>query len=187
MKRIIMIAVSPLLVGCMLFSAAKIAVSIASKRRADKLLPIIADTLEEIIPARTAGCLEERYDRSLPSISLEGEDFCGLLEVELYDVKLPVYSLWTKSSAKRPALYMGNPYDGSLIIGVRQEQFDFADSMDIGVTVKFTDLYGREFCYTVDSIKHSSSADTDILQSGSDQLTLFVKIDGQYLILRCVL
>ncbi len=170
----------------LLFSAFMVVRYKIEENRITKSLPQVLQTIENMLPTRTNGFFEEYYDSSLASVSLNGDDFVGILEVELYGVKLPVFGEWSKTDAKRPAVYWGNPYDGSLIIGVNYDgQFEFADRMETGEVIRFTDLYGQVFSYTVDAIKHADKAEYSVLQSVEDDLTIFLKVKSSYLILRC--
>ncbi len=156
------------------------------KKKVETLLPDTVSRIEEILPNKSTGFIEERSDSSMAAISLNGSDFVGLLEIGDYNLKLPVFAKWSRSDAQRPAVYLGSPYDGSLIIGANYEQqFYFADTMETGVEICFTDLYGQVFTYQVDFIKHAAHADTSVLKAEKCDLTIFVKVKGEYLILRC--
>ncbi len=176
-----------LILSCfVLFSAVKLVQTIWESKKTRELLPLAVARIEEMLPAKTAGVLEERSNMSMATLPVNGENFVGLLEVASYNVKLPVFAVWSQSTAKRPAVYMGNPYDGSLIIGVDlRTQFHFADTVETGTELCFTDLYGQVFTYRLDSVKHADS--TQSLASEADDLTVFTKTDSGYLILRCVL
>ncbi len=172
--------------AALLFSVFMIARQGTKQRQIAQLQAQAIQTIEAMLPDRTIGFLEEQSNPALPAICVNGEDFVGILEVEQYSFKLPVLGIWDASSAKRPAVYFGNPYDGSLIIGVNYEdQFSFADRMEPGDSIHFTDLYGRVFSYQLDAVKHADQVDFAVLDSDSDDLTIFLKCKDTYLILRC--
>ncbi len=169
-----------------LFSVFMIARQGEEKKQVLLLQEQVIQIIEFMLPERTVGYLEEQSNPALPAISVNGEDFVGLLEVEQYRLKLPVFAIWDTVSAKRPAVYFGNPYDSSFIIGVNYEnQFSFADQMELGGSILFTDLYGRVFSYQLDAVKHSNQVDFAVLESDTDDLTIFLKCKDNYLILRC--
>ncbi len=147
-----------------------------------------AERIEKLLPERSAGIAEERENAAMAAIEIDGIDFVGLLELPDRNIKLPVAASWGNSAFSfRPARYTGSVYDGTLIIGGEniEDNFDFVGSLDPGEEVVFTDMLGCEFHYTVEKISHSDNADTETLQSGSSTLTLFVKKDSVYLIVRC--
>ena len=78
----------------------------------------------------------------------------------------------------------------NVIVGYDQPgQFDFLDEVSDQTMVKITDMTGQEFCYTVDCVERSDSAQAEILIDDKADLTLFVR-DAQlleYIIVRCVM
>ena len=145
--------------------------------------------LEAAMPAdekRSVGLIEERSDNAMPAYDIDGTDFIGLLELPRLGVKLPVAAEWNSSLfAFRPARYSGSVYDGTLVIGGKYESgnFDFADKIDVGEKIEFTDMCGRVFGFTVKKISHADGIDADTLDGS--ELTLFVKKNGGYIIIRC--
>ncbi len=147
-----------------------------------------AERIEKLLPERSAGIAEERENAAMAAIEIDGIDFVGLLELPDRNIKLPVAASWGNADFSfRPARYTGSVYSGTLIIGgeYSENNFDFVDSLDPGEEIIFTDMLGCVFHYTVEKISHSDNADTETLQSGSSTLTLFVKKDSAYLIVRC--
>ena len=147
----------------------------------------IVSEMEKIIPNRSRSLPEARLG-NMPSAEIGGEDFVGLIEIEQYGTVLPVGSDWNEQDVDRyPAVYKGSIYDRDLLIGGvnREGQFDFADSIEIGSIVKFTDLFGRVFWYEVSMVNHAETIDS--IQSGEDDLTLFAKSrnTSKYVIIRC--
>lgn len=148
----------------------------------------VIGAIETALPERSAGVIERRTDNAMPAMEIDGTDFIGLLELPSRNVKLPVASKWSGSDmAFRPARYLGSAYDGTLIIGGKYESgnFDFADKIDAGEEITFTDMTGKSFRYTVDKISHSDNAETETLTDGDYALELFVKKENTFLIIRC--
>ena len=155
----------------------------SAERRVYDRIPAITDALTALLPERTAGFSGIQGDLRMPSAELEGERVCGLLVYG--DAALPVFSEFDrKNPVKRPAVYSGSVYDGSLVLGGNAECFSFLQTLAGGETVSFTDLLGRAFLYRVDSIRHADELG-QALAADTAVLTLFVRINGGYLIARC--
>ena len=81
-------------------------------------------------------------------------------------------------------------YGNSLIIGGSSQkgQFDFCEKMDLGDKITITDMTGTEFSYEVVRIDRRKNVQTETLQEGSYDLTLFVqdRISRAYIIARCM-
>lgn len=148
----------------------------------------VVRAMEAILPERKRALPEPHYGGTMPSAEIGGEDFVGLLEVAPYGCLLPVGADSSESDMKRfPLSYSGNIYNGDFVIAGSSQsgQLDFVDEIEIGTPVKFTDLYGCEFCYEVSMVNHSDSIDT--IQSGDDDLTIFARsrTTSKYVIIRC--
>lgn len=148
----------------------------------------VVEKIETALPERSAGVTEKRADNTMPAIEIDGTDFVGILELPDRNIKLPVASKWSGSDvAFRPARYLGSAYDGTLIIGGKYDDgnFDFADKIDTGEEITFTDMTGKVFRYTAERINHSDNAETETLTDRGYALTLFVKKESTFLIIRC--
>ena len=174
-----------LLLGCALLAAAA-ALSffqLMAERRLRERVPIITSELTGLLTERTAGFSGIQSDLRMPSAELEGESVCGLLEYG--DTALPIFADFdSRNTARRPAVYSGSAYDGSLILGGNEDNFGFLQMLAGGENITFIDLLGRSFIYRVDSIRHAEKL-SDGLAAESADLTLFVRINGNYLIARC--
>ena len=60
-----------------------------------------------------------------------------------------------------------------------------AEQLDAGEELTFTDMTGRVFRYTVRKICHADNARAETLADSESALTLFVKKNGAFLIVRC--
>ncbi|MCQ2355111.1 MAG: sortase [Clostridia bacterium] len=146
--------------------------------------------LESLLPTRTVGIKEERFNNTMPAVTYNGQDYSALLSVPRFSVKLPVRSSWDRNAVKKvPCVFTGNPYEGTLIIGGVDSdgQFDFIPKIDIGDTVVVTDMKGYEFTYTVSTVKHAKNAKAKTLIDEKHDLTLFAKDKktGDWLLVRC--
>ncbi len=151
-------------------------------------LPSLVEKIEAALPERSAGVMETRADSTMAAVEIDGIDMIGLLELPGRGTKLPVAAEWDSSERGfRPARFTGSVYDGTLIVGGSSEagNFDFADQLDAGEEVTFTDMTGRVFRYTVRKINHADDVRAETLADAEDMLTLFVKKNGTFLIVRC--
>lgn len=176
------------LLGALLIGAAAVffAVRQAEKKQNAAELPGIVEALEAVLPERMAGIIEQRTDSTMPAVEIGGLDVIGLLELPDRGIRLPVAAQWDGSGGGfRPARYTGSVYDGTLIIGGSSDSFDFVPLLDAGEEITFTDMTGSVFRYTVRKISHADNARAETLADAEDMLTLFVKKNGTFLIVRC--
>ena len=169
-------------------SAAFFIVQQIRKAQNTAAIPAIVEKMEKILPDRSAGVIEKRADNTMPVAEIGGTDFIGLLELPDRQIKLPVNARWSGSGSECiPARSSGSLYDGTLVIGGKYERgiFDFADQLDAGEEVRFTDMTGKMFRYSVSKISHSDHAGTETSADSDYPLTLFVKKGHAFLIIRC--
>lgn len=147
----------------------------------------IAQRIEEVLPPRTIGAKETYSVMQMPALSIDGEDFVGLVEIPAHGVKLPVCNDWKPTRLNRyPCRFWGTAYDGSLIVGGNAQQLACLKQMQNGDEVQVTDMQGAVFTYTVTRIRHADHADAKSLQTNAS-LTLFAQ-DGynlEYIIVEC--
>lgn len=150
----------------------------------------IAEYLDSVIPSRKAGLKEDRVNSTMASLSYDGHDYVGLIEIDAYSTKLPVLSAWDNDLlGSVPCLYMGNPHSGTTVIGGsdRKGQFDFIDSIDEGTEITLTNVKGEVFRYQVTVVRHSDDISASILRNGEYDFTIFAKSGkiNKYVIVRC--
>ena len=148
------------------------------------------DRISNRIPERSGGAVGVYSNPEMPAIELDGYDFCGLLELPGYGVRLPVGDDWSCLNVLRwPCRYGGSAYDGSLILaGADQpEQLEVCKRLEIDDLICFTDLTGMEFRYRVARVDRTSQIDLDVLTRGDYQLTLYIKdsYSMEYILVRC--
>ena len=144
--------------------------------------------IRERIPEPQGAVPEERRDNTMPTLSLDGTDFVGILELPGYASALPVCADWGKP-AKYPCRFTGSVYDCSMQIGATSQkgQYDFYRDISVGDRVFFTDMEGNRFSYAVSDIRYVKNADQSALQRKDADLTLFVKnvYALEYIIFSC--
>lgn len=183
---ILLVALGVLLLGA---AAILFVVRQAQDKQRAADIPSLIEKIEAALPEeRSAGVIENRADSAMAAVEIDGIDVIGLLELPGRGIKLPVSAEWDSSEQSfRPARFVGSVYDGTLIVGGRSEDgnFDFIDQLDAGEELTFTDMTGRVFRYTVRKICHADNARAETLADSESALTLFVKKNGAFLIVRC--
>lgn len=156
----------------------------AARQKAEACVRMI----RERIPEPQGAVLEARRDNTMATLSVDGTDFVGLLEIPKYDSVLPVCDDWG-SPAKYPCRFSGSVYDRTMQIGGTSQkgQYDFYRELSVGDTVFFTDMEGNRFSYAVTDIRYEKNADRSTLQRGEAALTLFIKnvYAFEYIIISC--
>lgn len=158
------------------------------KANSDINAAYVIEKIEAALPERTAGVTEDRKDNSMPLLEIDGKDYIGILELSGRNIKLPVAADWNKAGiGYRPARLTGSIYDGTLIIGGNDnsDSFKFIAELDVGEKIAFIDMNGKVFAFTLDKITHSDNAKTETLEYSEKCLTLFVKKNTIFLIVRC--
>jgi len=148
----------------------------------------ITERLEAVMPQRHAGVKDAFSVMDMPALSVEGEDFIGLVEIPNYGVKLPLCGDWQPTKLSMyPCCFCGTVYDGSLVIGGSDVQFGSLKTIGHGDVVMVTDMTGAVFSYRVERITRSGSADAQTLQSNEFDLTLFIRdpYTLEYVLVRC--
>lgn len=177
-NRLLLLIMGLLLILSLLFL---IILSLQKFNQSDENLPIIAENIEKLIPKKSEAGISSCFDCEMPSIEINGCDFIGLIEVPSYGVKLPIYSEFEEYV---PKVHGGSNGDSLVIEGKYSEnQFGFADKIEVGESIIFTDLYGNIFRYKVKRITHSESINPEKFKSDKQALTIFVKYNSSYIII----
>jgi sortase A len=145
--------------------------------------------LRTVLPEAQGAVPEARRDNSMPVLSLEGEDYIGILEIPAFGSALPVGARWGNSS-RYPCRFSGSVYDRSIRIGATSQagQYDFYRDISVGNALYFTDMTGSCYRYEIAEIQYREHADDENLISDQSDLTVFVKnlyAFNEYIILHC--
>ena len=155
-----------------------------SEQKAKEYVSVI----RELIPEPQGAVLEERRDNTMSTLSIDGTDFVGILELPRFESDIPVCADWGKLS-KYPCRFSGSVYDRTMQIGGTSQkgQYDFYRDISVGDGVFFTDMEGNRFSYSVTNIRYEKNADQSTLLREDASLTLFIKnvYAFEYIIIYC--
>ncbi len=178
------------ILGALLLAGAMLCLGIwhftvqTNKQNAQK----ITNTIYSLIPTPQAAVPEEQSSVTMPTLSVNGADFVGILEMPSFGSTLPVAANF-ENTAKYPCKFSGSLYTGDLKIGATSQngQYSFAKDISVGETLHFTNTLGNRYAYTVSNIKVVKHINETTLNSENAQLTLFVKnvYDTEYFVFFC--
>jgi len=150
----------------------------------------ILEKVEGYLPQIVDRVPEERGNNQMSAIEVDGLNVTAILEFPQYQRRLAVLSGWDAQKVGAiPCRFTGSIYDDSLIIGSSDArgQLDFASRLEVGQKLSLTDMEGNRYTYAVTAIQHTDHATLEKLQSGDQDLTIFLKDSqtGKYLLIRC--
>ena len=171
-------------VGLLLIAAALalVAYNIADAQRAAKSAAQALEALEQASPAVSAAepdavpAYVADPDMEMPTVTVEGNDYIGQLDIDALGLSLPVISEWSYPALKvAPCRYTGSAYQDNLIIAAHNYSSHFGrlSQLSAGDAVRFTDVDGNVFTYTVSQIEDLPGTAIEEMQAGDWDLTLF--------------
>jgi sortase A len=115
-------------------------------------------------------------EMAMPVISIDGNDYIGVLDIPALDISLPVMSEWSYPKLKiAPCRYTGTIYMNNMVIAAHNYDSHFGRLKELqpGDSITFTDTDGNLFSYEVADMEVlEPTAIEDMKNSGYD-LTLF--------------
>lgn len=138
----------------------------------------LVSVLYSLMPEVTDSATDDRVNKDMPLLEVEGMDFAGIIEIPMYKRTLPVYASWDKSKVSGlPCRYSGSIYDKNLIIGGSDGvgQFDFMKQITVGDDVHITDVTGARFTYTVSDIELTRDVSSKNLAKRDADLIFFAR------------
>ncbi len=114
--------------------------------------------------------------REMPTVTLGGYRYIGMLDVQSLDLSLPVMEEWDYDRLRvSPCRFAGNVYEDNLVICAHNypQHFTPLKYAPLGTEVKFTDAEGNEFLYAVSSVETIGPNDVEGMIHGDWDLTLF--------------
>ena len=112
---------------------------------------------------------------------VDGIGYIGILELPSLSLKLPVISNWSSENGKiAPCRYSGSVYQNDLILCAHNYDSHFGklELLEVGDSVKFTDMSGNELSYQVQQSQILDGTDVENIRKGDWDLTLFTCTPG---------
>ncbi|MBQ4266390.1 MAG: sortase [Clostridia bacterium] len=129
-------------------------------------------------------------DMEMPITVIENHEYIGILDFPVLELSLPVMSDWSYPKLKiAPCRYKGSAYTGDLIISGHNYERHFGrfSSMMLGDEIRFTDVDGNVFRYTVCAKETLDMRNVQGMLEGEWDMTLFTCVPGgaKRVTLRC--
>ncbi len=153
--------------------------------KAENTATVILSRLEASLPdpvavtAPSATETEEAEAESaeeMPTITIDGVAYIGVVEVPSLGLSLPVAASWSYTQLKSsPCRYQGTAAAGNLVLCAHNYQRHFGPlkTLSVGDVVTFTDAEGKVYTYTVAEVTTLSPTAIEEMTSGDWDLTLF--------------
>ena len=170
----------------------------SAKKHAALVLDEIEDILPDVSEEEDAGYGEDEIpdyllnpDMEMPVKTIDGIDYIGTLSITVLQLELPVISDWSYPKLRKaPCRYSGSVYTGNLILAGHNYASHFGNLKKLWEkdTVLFTDMDGNVFCYEVAEQEILKPSDTEAMEEGDWDLTLFTCTPGgrSRVTVRCV-
>jgi len=132
--------------------------------------------VDETIPAETLPDYVRFPSLEMPVVTLEGEDYIGMLVIPQLELELPVMADWSYEALKTaPCRYEGSAYTGNLILMAHNYDSHFGRLKDLRPedVVLFTDMEDNCFSYRVVELETLDADAVDYMSAGDWDLTLF--------------
>lgn len=154
------------------------------QKQADALVKKI----ESVLPERSVGVAEPVTDPRMPALSIQGEDFIGLVEIPAYGVKLPLHAQWKRLKMEQyPCRLDGSVYTDDLILGGSAAQLACLRQIGHGDVVTVTDMQGAVYTYRVTKIRRGDNARLDTIRDETARLVIFMRdrYTMEYILVSC--
>ena len=130
-------------------------------------------------------------EMEMPTVTVDGQDYIGTLQLPSLELEFPVISRWSYSRLKlAPCRYSGSAYTGDLILSGHNytAHFWYLSDLSTGDNVYFTDIDGNVFSYEVAERETLRPTAVEQMKSGDWDLTLFTcTLGGQSRVtIRCI-
>ncbi|WP_050698313.1 sortase [Anaeromassilibacillus senegalensis] len=184
MKRkrsaVLMIAGVLLIVGALGLAMS----NLYEEQRGEAYARQISNVLEERVIAPVAVTETSQADvKTMQTVCLEGQEYIGVIEIPSLSLELPIQKECSDAQLKAsPCRYSGSFLNDSMILAGHnyKKHFGSLSALQRGDEVVFTDVTGQIYYYAVMEITSLDAYDTEEMQSGDWDLTLFTcNFDGQ--------
>lgn len=126
----------------------------------------------------------------MPAASVDGLEYIGVLSLPKLSLELPILSESDDARLKiAPCRYYGSAYTDDMVISGHnyRQHFGRLHELSIGDSVRFTDMDGNVFSYTVIEVESLEPDETERMVTGDWDLTMFTCTAGRQhrLTVRC--
>lgn len=112
----------------------------------------------------------------MPTTSIRGYDYIGVLEIPALRLELPIMSTWDYTRLRAaPCRYQGSAYLNNMILCAHNYTTHFGriKNLTVGDNVTFTDVDGNVFFYRVAAVETLAPTAVEEMEAGEWDLTLF--------------
>ena len=112
----------------------------------------------------------------MPSVTLDRGVYIGVLEVPSLGLRLPVMKEWSYPNLKvSPCRYSGSVYLNNMVVAGHNYRSHFGglSRVSVGDEIRFIDMDGNLFNYTVEETETVMPTDIEYMITGDWDLTLF--------------
>lgn len=133
---------------------------------------------------------EQNEDSKAPTITIEGDAFCGKVLIDKIGVELPVFWEWDYTKLKKaPCRYSGSVDESDMIIAAHNYTSHFGNlkNLEIGDEIAFIDAYGETHRFAVKELIFLDGTAVSDMKAGEWDFTLFTCTKGgkQRVTVRC--
>lgn len=115
-------------------------------------------------------------NETIPKIKIDKYEYIGVIKIPKIDIELPIIDSYSESKMKTsPCLYSGSIGQNNMIIAghAYRTHFGKIKNLSIGDEIIFEDVYGNIIKYSVTKKETLLSTDTEKMNEGDWNLTLF--------------
>lgn len=142
----------------------------------------LRDTLSPLLAMASSQPPFVQYpEMEMPTKEIDGQTYIGMVEVPSLELSLPVISEWTYPRLKKaPCRYVGSVYSKDMVICGHNYDRHFGRLKDLAVgdEVRFTDMDGNVFFYSVCGTEQLGKYAVEDMLAGEWDLTLFTCTKG---------
>lgn len=131
---------------------------------------------ESPLPVETLPDFVRNPVKEMPTQTINGYDYIGVLTIPALNLELPVMSTWNYTRLRiAPCRYTGSVYQDNMTICAHNyaSHFGGLKNLRIGDSVTFTDVEGNVFSYAVCELETLAPSAVEEMTEGDWNLTLF--------------
>lgn len=137
------------------------------------------DSPDAPVPTLGSATVEQETAEEEPNMTvvmLNGYEYIGILELPTLNLSLPILSDWDEAKLKiAPCRQQGSVEENDLVIAGHnyRRHFQYLYKLQIGDTIRFTDMNGNVTTYTVSVMRTLDATDVDTVLNSEYDLVLY--------------